>query len=115
MSLKSLNILSYEPSKEELLINHIYWVLGNMGYDCEDKRDIVKIIEKNNLDVSELEFPGGSFEKFKQDALDGKYDYVSHSMTSEERKQLKKKWKAGKIYVHCPDEDWLKHMDSIED
>lgn len=100
MSLKSLNIPCYEPSKEELQLNHIYWVLGNMGYDCEDERDIVKIIEKNNLDISELEFPGGSFEKFKQDALDGKYDLdESIFMTDEQREELQRKLKNGEISI----------------
>lgn len=99
MSLKSLNIPSYKSSKEMLQINHIYWVLGNMGYDCEDERDIVKIIEENNLDISELEFPGGSFEKFKQDALDGKYDRQPRFATKESREQRKKDLVAGKIYT----------------
>lgn len=92
---------AYKPSKERLQLNNIFWLLNKTGYDCEDERDIVKIIEENNLDVSQFEFPGESFEKFKQDVLDGKYDSKEYpdKMTDEEVEQMEKDIASGKSYV----------------
>lgn len=116
MSLKSLNIPSYKPSKEELQIRKLHRKIDDMGYDYENEQDIVKIIEKDNLDVSQFEFPGGSFESYKQDVLDGKYDLdMSCFGTEESDKQLKRDLKSGKLFVKDADEEWERFINSIKD
>lgn len=75
----------YIQAEALIAIYRVMVKLDDMGYYAKSIRDVVKIIEENNIDISGFDFPGESFEKFKQDVVDGKYDL---DKTSEGRKLL---------------------------
>lgn len=74
--------------------------LLKLGYDLEDERDAVKIIENNNLDKSQFDFPYGSFEEFKKHTLDGEFDLdmSNCTLTPEQRRELDLKVERGLLW-----------------
>lgn len=49
--------------------------LRDMQYVVNSAREAVSIIEQNNLDLSQFDFPYGSFEAFKEHTLAGEFDF----------------------------------------
>lgn len=88
---------SPEPFKK---LHHIIGILCDMGYDVEFARDVVIVIENNNLDKSQFDFPYGSFEEFKKFVLDGKFDLdiSKHVFTEAQRKERDLKVKKGLLW-----------------
>ena len=64
--------------------------LISMGYAIHRTRDVIRVIENENLDRSQFDFPYGSFEIYKQHVLDGEFDIdaTKHLMPDEIQSQL---------------------------
>lgn len=92
MPMPKFNVNNYHLSVERRQNHQIIHSLIAMGYDIEQARDAVEIIESKNLDQSQFEFPYGSFDAYKQHVLDGEFDIdmAKRLMTDEKRNQLKK-------------------------
>lgn len=99
MSIPKLDLPKYEPPKHMLLIDNVRQKLYAMGYPCVDKRDIVKYIEENNLDISQFEFPEGDYEKFKENLDAGAYDVEIRVVSDEELARDQEKLRNGELYV----------------
>lgn len=99
MSIPKLDLPKYEPPKHMLLIDNVRRKLYAMGYPCVDKRDIVKYIEENNLDISQFEFPEGDYEKFKENLDAGAYDVEIRVVSDEELARDQEKLRNGELYV----------------
>lgn len=63
-----------EASQNCRLMSRLENMLDDLGYCTDTGKDVVDAIEQNNLDLSQFEFPYGSFEAFKEHALDGEFD-----------------------------------------
>lgn len=75
--------------------------LYRMGYNVDNARDAIQIIEEFTLDKSQFNFPYGSFEEAKNHVLFGKFDFDENAMmmTNEEREQLRKDVEEGRIWI----------------
>ncbi len=72
MPVPKVNIPEYkktERSKMTDIVTYLY----KIGYNVDDARTAIKIIEDDNLDKSQFDFPHGSFDEFKKHVLDGTY------------------------------------------
>lgn len=91
------------PSEEELKIREMMRIvdekLFSMGFYPEDEWGVVKCIEENHLDVSQFDFPGGSFEMFRINVLAGKYDVKIYYMTEERKREIEEGIASGKYTV----------------
>lgn len=99
MAIPKLDLPKYEPPKYMLLIDDIKQKLYTMGYLCQDKHDIVKHIEENNIDISQFEFPEDNYEKFKENLNAGKYDVEIRIVSDEEWEQDQEKLRKGELYI----------------
>lgn len=99
MNIDSLDRPKYKTPEYIIKAGVIMRCLDRMGYFCDDEHGIVRIIEENKLDVCQFDFPGGSFEQFKQDVANGKYDIQPKFSTNDSREQRKKDIASGKIYT----------------
>ena len=99
-------ILKYEPvsDKKTVKSNIIIRQLFGMGYDVDDARSTVKLIEDNNLDKSQFDFPYGSFEEFQKHVDAGEFDYKFSKknmyVTDEQRKQIEQEMREGKGWTY---------------
>ena len=84
-----------------LKFHHILYILRGMMFDVEDAKAAIKIIEENNLDKSQFNFPYGSFEEFKKHVLNGAYDVNIDSVfiSKEEHQKLDDAVEEGKLWV----------------
>ena len=75
--------------------------LCKLGYDVGDARSAIKIIEDNNLDKSQFDFPYDSFEETKSHVLAGEFDYDIDSFATSQEKidELHKAVKDGKLWI----------------
>ena len=104
-----MNILKYgcynfdfskvKPDDAGLKIREIERKLAAIGLFPNGEREIVKCIEDNHLDVSQFDFPCGSFEVFKTDVSNGKYDFDMSILSDDERNQLFSDFDGGKFNV----------------
>ena len=75
--------------------------LYKLGYNVEDAKTAIWVIEKFHIDKSQFDFPYGSFEEAKKHVLAGEFDYSGESFSSseEEIEALHKEVKEGKLWV----------------
>lgn len=79
--------------------------LDEIGCPCYSSgKKIIDAIDKNNIDTSKLNFPQGSYEKFKKDVADGVYafnDYDREALkaTTEEDRLIDEAVAAGKVFI----------------
>lgn len=99
MPVPKANIPEYkktERSKMTDIVTYLY----KIGYNVDDARTAIKIIEDDNLDKSQFDFPYGSFEETKSHAFAGEFDFdESVMMTDAEREQFEKDIKEGKLWI----------------
>lgn len=76
--------------------------LCKLGYDIGDARSAVKIIEKDNLDKSQFDFPYGSFEETKSHVLAGEFDFNEKKfyISDERRKQVEQEMREGRGWTY---------------
>ena len=99
-------ILKHEPvsDKKTVKSNVIIRQLFGMGYDVDDARSAIKIIEDNNLDKSQFDFPYGSFEEFQKHVDAGEFDIdldmESMFVTKEQDRQIMDDIEKGKGWTY---------------
>ena len=93
-----LNMPEYEPDDWSKVLR-IMRQLEKMGYEVNEARTIVQVIETFNLDKLQFNFPYDSFEEFKKHVLAGEFDSDnSHFYATEEKcEQLRKDVEEGRL------------------
>ena len=101
MSIAKLRKSNHKPSKETSSLNHIIYVLRGRGYDVDDARSVVNVIESLKLDISEFDFPYGSFDEFKKHVSNGAFDVDIDAvlMSDEHCRQLDAKIMASELWL----------------
>lgn len=61
-------------------VNYIVRTLVRAGYDIGDAREAIQIIESENLDKSQFDYPYASYDEFKNHVLLGEFDIDVDSM-----------------------------------
>lgn len=75
MPVPRIDVPVYTVSEDENKLDVLEIALQKQGYsDCENPRDMIKIIDLFGLDTSQFDFPYGSYEAFKTHVLSGEYD-----------------------------------------
>lgn len=93
-----------ESSRRLKELHSIARQLDTMGYVCDlCSREIIDVINKNNIDVSKLKFPQGSYEGFKKDVARGVYAFSDYDLsdmeiTDEERTFIEDGIASGSIF-----------------
>lgn len=89
----------HKPSNQNIMkmitIEHL---LNNMGFPVKTGKDVVDIIEKNGLDLSQFNFPYDSFEVFKEHALSGEWGSESWPTPPEKVAAFRKEVKDRKLW-----------------
>ncbi len=95
-----LNIPEYELTENDRMSN-VMRQLYKIGYDVEDAKTAIWVIEKFHIDKSQFDFPYDSFEEAKKHVLAGEFDYRKKSFSSGKEKieALHKAVKEGKLWV----------------
>lgn len=100
MPIRSLNMPKYHAPTNEVLVGVIVRKLYGQGYPCCDARDVVMLIEKHHMDVSQFEFPDDNYELFKENFLLGKYGIASREISDAKRKSMQEKIQKGYLDVY---------------
>ncbi len=100
MPVPKANIPRYKITKVDKMCN-VERKLRVLGYDVDDPRTAIKIIEDDNLDKSQFNFPYESFEETKAHVLVGEFDFDIDLFASsqEEIEALDKAVKEGKLWI----------------
>ena len=100
MPVPKANIPRYKITKVDKMCN-VERKLRVLGYDVDDPRTAIKIIEDDNLDKSQFDFPYESFEETKAHVLAGEFDYDIDSFATSQEKidELHKAVKDGKLWI----------------
>ena len=101
MSVPRYNTPECKPSEAEVKSDYIVRMLLNAGYDIEDERDAVRIIEEHDVNKFDFDYPYGSFEEYKRHVLAGEFDVDIYSMTltDEKRTEQEEAIRAGRLKV----------------
>ena len=90
----------YKSSERDLKRDIVFRKLYDMNYNVLDERHAIHIIENNNIDKTQFDWPYGSFEAFKQHVLAGYFDRKITTITTKEQyDQLKNDVKEGKLWI----------------
>lgn len=95
-----LNMPKYKLTENDRMDN-VMRQLYKIGYDVEDAKTAIWIIEKLHIDKSQFDFPYGSFEEAKKHVLAGKFDYDTDTFASsqEEIDELHKAVAEGRLWI----------------
>ena len=69
MPVPKFNLPKHKPSERDLKRDIVFRKLYDMNYNVLDERHAIHIIENNNIDKTQFDWPYGSFEAFKQHVL----------------------------------------------
>lgn len=91
----------YRSSDKKLKVHDIIRSLRKMGYDADDARSAVNVIERYKLDKSQFNYPYDSFDEFKKHVLTGEFDINIQEkiLTKQERKELDDAVKEGRLWI----------------
>lgn len=100
MTVPKANIPRYKITKSDKMCN-VMCELRRLGYDADDAKLAIQIIEDYNLDKSQFDFPYDSFEETKAHVLAGEFDYDTDSFATSQEKidELHKAVKEGKLWI----------------
>ena len=100
MPIPRLNIPKHKLTERGKMSNVVI-KLNKLGYDVCDAKSVIQIIEKDNLDKSQFDFPYGSFNEAKKHILAGEFDFDIDSFASsqEEIDELHKAVEEGKLWI----------------
>ena len=103
MPIPRVAIPKHKVSENDRKLYVLENTLYDMGYNCEEPKDMVKVIEMFGLDKSQFDFPFGSYDAFKAHIENGEYDNygVVKLMTAEELDALDKAIKEGRACMSC--------------
>lgn len=101
MPVPRYNIPRHRPSEIEVKSDYIVRMLFGAGYDIDDERDAVKLIEEKGVDKFDFDYPYGSFEEYKKHVLAGEFDIDIEAMmmTDKERAKQEEAIRKGKLRV----------------
>lgn len=101
MPVPRLNVPKHKLTERGKMSNVVI-KLNNIGYDVDDPRSAIKIIENDNLDKSQFDFPYGSFEETKKRVLAGEFDCDEKKfyISDERRKQVEQEMREGKGWTY---------------
>lgn len=101
MPIPRLKKSEYRSSEEISRLNGIIYILRKQGYDVDDAKSVINVIDTLRLDKSQFNFPYGSFEEAKKHTLSGEFDFDENAMmmTDTEREQLKKDVEEGRTWM----------------
>lgn len=90
-----------EGDRNIVRMNDLENALYDMGFSVDTGKDVIDAIEQNHLDLSQFDFPYGSFEVFREHALSGEFDIDVYSCaaSSEEIAELHQLIKDKKLCV----------------
>lgn len=91
----------YKSSDKKLKVHDIIRLLRKMGYDVDDARSAVNVIERYELDKSQFNYPYDSFDEFKKHVLAGEFDINIQEkiLTEQERRELDDAVKEGRLWI----------------
>lgn len=100
MPVPRINIPKYKKTERSKMTD-IVVQLYRMGYNVDNARDAIQIIEVFELDKLQFNFPYGSFEEAKTHILSGEFDFDENAMMmiDVEREQLKKDVEDGRTWI----------------
>lgn len=103
MPVPRINSDKYKLSKDELKMRRkaalIVNALCEMGYDVGNEREAVQIIEKDNLDKFQFDYPYGSYDLFKKHVLNGEFDVSIHIGSKKEHDEFMKPVIEGEAWI----------------
>lgn len=99
MPVPRLVVPKYKSSEVNRKADRIVSKLCDMGYDICDERDAIHVIECDNLDKSQFDYPYGSYGEFKKRVLEGEFDIDTKIASKEQHDVLMKKVKEGKLWI----------------
>lgn len=100
MPIPKYDLPEYELTENDRMSN-VMRQLYKIGYDVENAKTAIWVIEKLHIDKSQFDFPYGSFDEAKKHALAGEFDYDTDTFVSshEEIDELDKAVKEGKLWI----------------
>ena len=101
MPVPKLNVPKHKLTERGKMSNVVI-KLNKLGYDVDDARAAIKIIEDDNLDKSQFDFPYGSFEEAKPHVLAGEFDFDEKKfyISVERRKQVEQEMREGRGWTY---------------
>lgn len=101
MPIPRIEIPKHKVSENDRKLHALENTLYDMGYNCDEPKDMIKVIEIFRLDKSQFDFPFGSYDAFKAHIANGEYDNygVVKLMTDEELDALDKAIKEGRAHM----------------
>lgn len=80
MPVPRLVVPAHKVNEKWFKVNYIVRTLVRAGYDIGDAREAIQIIESENLDKSQFDYPYASYDEFKKHVLLGEFDIDVDSM-----------------------------------
>ena len=99
MPVPRYNIQRHKPSEVKVKSNYIVRMLFKAGYDIDDERDAVKLIEEKGVDKFDFDYPYGSFAEYKKHVLAVDFDIEIKLATKGDHEKLQQAVKEGKLWV----------------
>lgn len=98
MPVPKVKRMRHKSPDEVIKLHHMMYILRGMGYDVDDARSVICVIDMFNLDKSQFDFPYGSYEEFKKHVSDLEVN-DDFEMSDEEYEQFQKRIKEGQTWV----------------
>lgn len=98
MPVPKVKRMRHKSPDEVIKLHHVMYILRGMGYDVDDARSVICIIDMFNLDKSQFDFPYGSYEEFKKHVSELEVS-DNFEMSDEEYEQFQKRIKEGQIWI----------------
>lgn len=101
MPVPKIDIPVYTVSEDEKKLDELEIALYGTGYNCEEPKDMIQVINIFKLDKSQFDFPFGSYDAFKARVLNGEYDDygVIKFMTDEEVEAMERDIEEGRACI----------------
>lgn len=100
MPIPKYDLPRYKLTESDRMSN-VMRQLYKIGYDVDDAKTAIWVIEKLHIDKAQFDFPYGSFEEAKKHVLAGEFDYHKKSFSSgkKEIEALHKAVAEGKLWI----------------
>ncbi len=101
MPIPRIDIPVHTVSENDRKLYALENTLYDMGYNCEEPKDMIKVIEIFKLDKSQFDFPFDSYDAFKARVSNGEYDDygVIKFMTQEEVEAMERDIEEGRACI----------------
>ena len=100
MPVPRFDLPKYRSSERDLKRDIVFRKLYDMHYNVLNERHAIHIIENNDIDKTQFDWPYGSFEAFKQHVLAGDFNRkITTEITKEQHDQLTKDVEEGRSQI----------------